>query len=702
MLSKLLIANRGEIACRIAATARRLGVRTVAVYSDADAHSAHVEACDEAVYLGPSPARDSYLRTDLILAAAQATGAMAIHPGYGFLSENASFALACAQAGITFVGPPASAIEAMGDKAAAKRLMAQGGVPLVPGHHGPDQSVEALQAHADGIGYPVLIKACAGGGGKGMRIVQQACDFAQALASCQREAQASFGNAQVLLEKYLSRPRHIEVQVFADTYGQCVHLFERDCSVQRRHQKVLEEAPAPGMSTELRARLGQAAVQAALSVGYVGAGTVEFIAPHDVLQSGQFYFMEMNTRLQVEHPVTEAITGLDLVEWQLRVASGEHLPLRQDRIRFEGHAIEARVCAENPAQGFVPSTGKVHWLACPPATHFAPGPVRIDTGLRQGDTISPHYDAMVAKVIAHGKDRAEALQRLDAALQSLQIAGVHSNVDLLRCILATPAFAQGEVHTHLIDENHETLMAPPDAQAIDSACLSLAQHLVFESPAASQAPPDDDPWATRDGWRLHGPSRQRLHLQADGLGPTTRRTVLIEQQPEQPSRLQLLRAMDGQTQAAPGTAVLAHTTRVADTATTTNAAINTATHTVIEQAGSHGQRFDVFTPQGRITLQRLDPLTGQKRTEPLGGLRACMPGRVIAVEVAVGQRVEAGQRLAITEAMKMEHPLCAPHAGIVSELLCAVGDQVSEGQELLRVQASPPSPSDTATMKETP
>jgi 3-methylcrotonyl-CoA carboxylase alpha subunit len=700
MLSKLLIANRGEIACRIAATARRLGVRTVAVYSDADAHSAHVEACDEAVYLGPSPARDSYLRADLILAAAQGTGAVAIHPGYGFLSENASFALACAHAGITFVGPPASAIEAMGDKAAAKRLMAQSGVPLVPGHHGPDQSVEALQAHADGIGYPVLIKACAGGGGKGMRIVQQACDFAQALASCQREAQASFGNAQVLLEKYLSRPRHIEVQVFADTYGQCVHLFERDCSVQRRHQKVLEEAPAPGMSPELRARLGQAAVQAALSVGYVGAGTVEFIAPADVLHSGQFYFMEMNTRLQVEHPVTEAITGLDLVEWQLRVASGEHLPLRQDRIQLAGHAIEARVCAENPAQGFVPSTGKVHWLAWPPATHFASGAVRIDTGLRQGDTISPHYDAMVAKVIAHGKDRAEALQRLDAALQGLQIAGVHSNVDLLRRILATPAFAQGEVHTHLIDEAHEALMAPPADSAIDGACLGLAQHLASKSPTASQAPPDHDPWATRDGWRLHGPSRQRLHFLPDGIGLTARRTVLIEQQPEQPPRLQLLRAMDGHTQASQATAAGS-----LNTGTGMGMGMGGTvhlTHTVVEQASSHGLRFDVFTPQGRVTLQRLDPLTGPRRGEATGSLSACMPGRVIAVEVDVGQRVEAGQRLAITEAMKMEHPLCAPHAGVVTEVLCAVGDQVSEGQELLRVQASPPSPSDPATMKETP
>jgi 3-methylcrotonyl-CoA carboxylase alpha subunit len=681
MLSKLLIANRGDIACRIAATARRLGVRTVAVYSDADAGSTHVQACDESVHLGPNPARDSYLRADLILAAAQATGAQAIHPGYGFLSENAHFALACAQAGITFVGPPASAIDAMGDKAAAKRLMAQSGVPLVPGYHGADQSLETLQAHADDIGYPVLIKACAGGGGKGMRIVQQACDFATALASCQREAQASFGNAQVLLEKYLTRPRHIEVQVFADTYGQCVHLFERDCSVQRRHQKVLEEAPAPGMSPELRARLGQAAVQAAQSVGYVGAGTVEFIAPHDAIQGGPFYFMEMNTRLQVEHPVTEAITGLDLVEWQLRVASGEHLPLRQDHIGCQGHAIEARVCAENPSQGFVPSTGQVHWLAWPTASHFTPGPVRIDTGLRQGDTISPHYDTMVAKVIAHGKDRTEALHKLDAALQSLQIAGVHSNVDVLRRILVTPAFAHGQVHTHLIDEAFDALMAPPSDATIDSACLSVASHLSLGSISSAPPPEATDPWRVQDGWRLHGSSQQRLHVQVEGGPSAVKRTVLIERRCGQSLKLSMLPAkglVQGEPHSHASNAPPHH-------------------HTVVEQPGSQGLRFDVFTLQGRITVQRLDPLKGHQRREPTGGLRACMPGRVIAVDVTVGQRVEAGQRLAITEAMKMEHPLCAPHAGMVSEVLCAVGDQVSEGQELLRVQAPA-----SHSVKETP
>jgi len=384
----------------------------------------------------------------------------------------------------------------------------------------------------------------------------------------------------------------------------------------------------------------------------------------------------MNTRLQVEHPVTEAITGLDLVAWQLRVASGEHLPLRQDHIECQGHAIEARVCAENPAQGFVPSTGEVHWLAWPPASSFTPGPVRIDTGLRQGDAIGPHYDAMVAKVIAHGKDRAEALQRLDAALQGLQIAGVQTNVDLLRRILATPAFAQGQVHTHLIEQAHDTLMAPPGASAIDMACLSLA-HALSATKADPTAPTTSDPWAQRDGWRLHGPSRQRLHFQVEASPPGAVRTLIIERQAGHQARLQWLRHHEGQPD------------------TTAEVMAASPACQVVEQPGSHGLVFDVFTPQGRITLRRLDPLQGQKRLAPTGGLRACMPGRVIALEVALGQKVEAGQRLAITEAMKMEHPLCAPHAGIVQEVLCAVGDQVSEGQELLRVQADP-------TVKETP
>jgi 3-methylcrotonyl-CoA carboxylase alpha subunit len=434
MFKKILIANRGEIACRVAASARRMGVKTVAVYSDADAHAKHVAACDEAVHIGGSAPKDSYLRWEAILAAAKATGAQAVHPGYGFLSENEDFAKACAAAGVAFIGPPASAILAMGLKAESKRLMETAGVPLVPGYHGADQDAALLQREADRIGYPVLIKASAGGGGKGMRIVEKSEDFAAALASCQREAINSFGQDAVLIEKYVQRPRHIEIQVFADTHGNCVYLFERDCSVQRRHQKVLEEAPAPGMTPELRKAMGEVAVAAARAVNYVGAGTVEFIVEqpqgYDHPEAMTFYFMEMNTRLQVEHPVTEAITGLDLVEWQLRVASGEPLPLKQEQLRITGHAIEARICAENPDNNFLPATGTLQVYRKPAHTAFelatpakGTGCVRFDDGVREGDTISPYYDSMVAKLIVHGDTREQALARLDAALAKTHIVG---------------------------------------------------------------------------------------------------------------------------------------------------------------------------------------------------------------------------------------------------------------------------------------
>ncbi|HRH17995.1 MAG TPA: acetyl/propionyl/methylcrotonyl-CoA carboxylase subunit alpha [Aquabacterium sp.] len=695
MFTKLLIANRGEIACRVAATARRLGIRTVAVYADADAHSAHVQACDEAIHLGPSPARDSYLRGDLILAAARSTGAQAIHPGYGFLSENADFAIACAQAGVTFVGPPAYALAAMGDKAAAKRLMTDAGVPLVPGYHGPDQDLASLQAHADAIGYPLLIKATAGGGGKGMRVVECAADFATHLASCQREAQASFGNAQVLLERYLPAPRHIEVQIFADQHGHAVHLFERDCSVQRRHQKVLEEAPAPGMSPLLRERMGQAALTAALSVGYVGAGTVEFIAEQDVARTGRFYFMEMNTRLQVEHPVTEAITGLDLVEWQLRVAKGQDLPLRQDQITSQGHAIEARVCAENPRLGFLPSTGTLHGLREPQASHFEPSALRIDSGVRQGDAISPYYDAMIAKVIAHGKDRPEALQRLDQALQGLQIAGVHTNIDLIRRVLHTPAFQQGRIDTHLIEQHQAALMAPASAEAEALAVAALMAHHQTLTTTCTTARMDD-PWQQADGWRLHGSARQHWQIQPVAAGPTDTVapiwSVTLHRQPGQRLRLDLHRPgqpvwsaeLDHQPASSPSPHQHTLHLRVGDTAESTIAV------GVWPQPHAPNHRFDVFTPQGQVTLAILDPLQRQPtHTRGDGTLRAPMPGRVVAIDVPAGQPVTAGQRLIVTEAMKMEHPLCAPCDGILSAWLCQVGEQVAEGQELLRVTPHP-------------
>src|SRR6478609_7114958 len=510
MFKKILIANRGEIACRVAATARRMSIKTVAVYSDADANAKHVAACDEAVHIGGSAPKESYLQWERIIAAAKATGAEAIHPGYGFLSENEAFADACAQAGLVFIGPPASAIQAMGLKAESKQLMEKAGVPLVPGYHGADQDPAQLRREADRIGYPVLIKASAGGGGKGMRAVEKPQDFAAALASCQREARNSFGDEAVLVEKYVTRPRHIEIQVFGDTQGNCVYLFERDCSVQRRHQKVLEEAPAPGMTAELRKQMGEAAVAAARAVKYVGAGTVEFI----VEQRGgemSFFFMEMNTRLQVEHPVTEAITGLDLVEWQLRVASGEPLPLAQHELRIHGHAIEARICAENPDNNFLPATGTLQVYRKPAASAFERADVRVDDGVREGDVISPFYDSMIAKLIVHGDTREQALARLDDALAATHIVGLHTNVQFLRHVLKSRSFAQADLDTALIQREQDVLFHQDPVGLETAAAAAVASTLVGE-----QATEGADPFSRRDGWRLHGAATRRFRFEFNG------------------------------------------------------------------------------------------------------------------------------------------------------------------------------------------
>ncbi|MDH5255749.1 MAG: ATP-grasp domain-containing protein [Gammaproteobacteria bacterium] len=486
MFGKLLIANRGEIACRIARTARRLGIRTVAVHSSADAGTLHVQLADEAVAIGPAPARDSYLRADAVIAAARATGAGAIHPGYGFLAENADFATACAAAGLVFVGPSVEAIRAMGSKSAAKTLMAAAGIPVVPGYHGDDQSDARLAAEAAVIGYPVLLKAVAGGGGKGMRIVGAPGELPAALAAARREAGAAFGDDRMLVEKYLASPRHLEVQVFGDREGRLVHLFERDCSVQRRHQKVLEEAPAPGLSAGQREALCRLAVDAARAVSYVGAGTVEFIAGPD----GQCFFMEMNTRLQVEHPVTEFITGLDLVEWQLRVAAGEPLPLTQEQITLSGHAIEVRLCAEDPARDFLPATGTLAELAFPAADSG----VRVDAGVQAGDAIGIHYDPLLAKLIVHGPDRRTALRRLQAALAGTRVAGVRTNLAFLAALAAHPVFAAGGVDTGFIATHRAELLEPVPARAGSVA----------------------DPWAARDGWRMNGPAEHRAEPAASG------------------------------------------------------------------------------------------------------------------------------------------------------------------------------------------
>ncbi|MBZ0132649.1 MAG: acetyl/propionyl/methylcrotonyl-CoA carboxylase subunit alpha [Rhodocyclaceae bacterium] len=660
MFSKILIANRGEIACRVIKTARRLGIRTVAVYSEADAGARHVRLADEAVLIGPAAARESYLVAARILEAAQKTGAEAVHPGYGFLSENDVFAEACAAAGIAFIGPPASAIRAMGSKSAAKALMEQAGVPLVPGYHGEIQDPAFLQAQAEHIGYPVLIKASAGGGGKGMRIVEQAADFPAALASCKREAASSFGDDRVLVEKYLARPRHIEIQVFGDTQGNCVYLFERDCSVQRRHQKVLEEAPAPGMPAARRAAMGQAAVEAAKAVGYVGAGTVEFIAEQD----GQFFFMEMNTRLQVEHPVTEMITGLDLVEWQLRVASGEPLPLAQEQIALRGHAIEARIYAEDPDKGFLPSTGRLIHLA-PPAESLN---VRIDTGVEQGDEITPHYDPMIAKLIVWDVDRDRALARMLQSLAQYRVVGVASNVDFLSRLVACPAFANADLDTGLI-ERERAFLFPEDVTVPAEVFLvaALAELLREENAARAAAAGDRDPhspWHLRDGWRLNAFFRRPLLFR---FGEVEKTVAVAYARGEYELTLGAIR--------------------------TTARGERTGNGTLrIELGGmrlpatvvASGEKRHVFLHGRAWQLACVDPLyhAGEGIGEG-GGLAAPMPGKVIALIAQPGSEVDKGAPLLILEAMKMEHTIAAPAKGTLKAFRFDVGDSVDEGAELV-------------------
>ncbi len=665
MFTKILIANRGEIACRVAATARRLGIRTVAVYSDADANAKHVAACDEAVHIGGNAPRDSYLRSERILEAARATGAQAIHPGYGFLSENEEFAQACADAGLVFIGPPASAIQAMGLKAESKQLMEKAGVPLVPGYHGADQDPVLLKREADRIGYPVLIKASAGGGGKGMRIVTKAEEFDAALASCQREARSSFGDDAVLIERYVTRPRHIEIQVFGDAHGHCVYLFERDCSVQRRHQKVLEEAPAPGMTESLRRQMGEAAVAAARAVHYVGAGTVEFIAEPTPGGDLRFFFMEMNTRLQVEHPVTEAITGLDLVEWQLRVAAGEPLPLKQDELRRHGHAIEARICAENPDANFLPATGTLDVYRTPPSAQFERGDVRFDAGVREGDAISPHYDSMIAKLIVWGADREQALARLDAALAQTHIVGLQTNVAFLRRVVRSRAFSQADLDTALIERERDALFGQPPL-ALEVAAAGVIAHALAHERAGEGA----DPWSKRDGWRLHGAAVRRFDLEAEGSRHVA----------------QLARSHRGETTLAIGEQrwPFVATSR---SATQHDVTLDGRRWTLSVYAA--GERVSVFAPEGAATLHIVDPIAHAAEAAGEGGrLTAPMPGKLIALLARAGEAVTKGQPLAVMEAMKMEHTITAPRDGTVTELLYAVGDQVLEGEELLRLEAA--------------
>jgi 3-methylcrotonyl-CoA carboxylase alpha subunit len=660
MFDTILIANRGEIACRIIRTAQRLGIRTVAVYSDADAGALHVTLADEAHHIGPAPARESYLIAERILDAAKLSGARAIHPGYGFLSENAGFAEACAGAGIVFIGPPVGAIRAMGSKSAAKEIMGAAGVPLVPGYHGREQGGDFLSSEADRIGYPLLIKASAGGGGKGMRVVGRSSDFAEALAGARREAISSFGDDHVLLERYLARPRHIEIQVFADSHGNALHVFERDCSIQRRHQKVIEEAPAFGMTPELRHKMGAAAVAAARAIGYVGAGTVEFLLDED----GSFYFMEMNTRLQVEHPVTEMISGLDLVEWQLRVAAGEAMPCSQEQLVISGHAIEARIYAEDPARDFLPSIGTL----CHMRTPLESAHVRIDSGVRQGDEVSIHYDPMIAKLIVWDSDRNAAIRRMRTALADFQVVGVTTNTGFLGNVVAHQAFSAGEIDTGFI-ERHRDALFPESAPASDRtlALAALDLMLARSAEAECRARMSHDPyspWHQTGGWRLNSDNYLLLHfIDAEQVVPVVahyRPSGFLLDLPggsmpvrgERSHAGELLADLDG--------------TRIKATVIRSGAVL-----TVLDQGKSH-----------QLMIHNLHA-AGEQDEAAAGRLTAPMPGKIVAAMVATGVRVVRGTPLLIMEAMKMEHTICAPCDGSVAEFHYPVGAVVNEGAELL-------------------
>jgi 3-methylcrotonyl-CoA carboxylase alpha subunit len=660
MFNTLLIANRGEIAVRIARTARRLGIETVAVYSAADADALHVREADRAFPIGPSPARDSYLNVGRILEAARASGAEAIHPGYGFLSENPDFADACAAAGLVFVGPPAAAMRAMGSKSAAKSLMAQSSVPLLPGYHGDNQDAAFLADQATRIGFPVVIKAVSGGGGRGMRVVEAATDFASALASARQEATSAFGDDRVLIERYLQRPRHIEVQVFADTHGNAVHLFERDCSAQRRHQKVVEEAPAPGLSSERRAAMGAAAVAAAQAVGYVGAGTVEFVADAD-----GFFFLEMNTRLQVEHPVTEMVTGLDLVEWQLRVAAGEALPLTQDAIHLSGHAIEVRIYAEDPARDFAPSVGRLTAFRTPAPTDD----VRVDTGFVSGDTISSYYDAMLAKLICHGPTRDAALRSLRRALAACDVAGVASNLDLLGRIAAHPDFAAGGIDTGFIAREAACLLAPPPPPpVVVLAAAALAELLAEEEEAARAAAASGDPhspWHARDQWWVNTEPERVLPFQAAEASHPVR----------------VRREGDGWRLTIGAQSVLGHARRRPD-GDLTLVLDGMSTRCAVTR---DGETLTLRHAGDTFRLRLPDPIASADDVADVSDrLLAPIPGQVTQVSATAGQTVTRGEVLVVLEAMKTVFRLAAPGDAVVAAVTCAPGDTVQEGQVLVR------------------
>ncbi|MDO7903490.1 acetyl-CoA carboxylase biotin carboxylase subunit [Pseudomonas sp. K1(2024)] len=642
ILDTLLIANRGEIACRVMRTAKAMGIRTVAVHSAIDRDARHVREADLAVDLGGAKPAESYLLIDRIIDAAKASGAQAIHPGYGFLSENAGFARAIEHAGLLFLGPPASAIEAMGSKSAAKALMERAGVPLVPGYHGEAQDLETFRAAAHRIGYPVLLKAAAGGGGKGMKVVEREAELADALASAQREAQSSFGDARMLVEKYVLKPRHVEIQVFADRHGHCLYLNERDCSIQRRHQKVVEEAPAPGLSAELRRAMGEAAVKAAQAIGYVGAGTVEFLLD----ERGDFFFMEMNTRLQVEHPVTELITGLDLVAWQIRVARGEPLPLQQAQVPLRGHAIEVRLYAEDPDHDFLPATGTLSLYR-----EAAEGPGRrIDSGVVQGDGVSPFYDPMLGKLIAWGENREEARLRLLAILDETLVGGVKTNLAFLRRVLSHPAFARAELDTGFIPR-HQAQLLPAPVALPDAFWHCAADAFIQSEPLRSRADDAYSPWTATSGWRSGGGAEIELHLSCQGVERRVRAHGQNRLQGEQ--------------------------LRVAGQPSERLPAVRQGDTLYLKWAGE------------LHAVTRFDPIAACASHAHPGGLSAPMNGSVVQVLVAPGDQVEAGAALVLLEAMKMEHSIRAPHSGTVKAVYCSEGELVADGAVLVELEEGP-------------
>ena len=656
MFNKILIANRGEIACRIIQTAHRMGIRCVAVYSEADANARHVAMADEAFYIGPAPSSESYLRADKIIEIAKESGAQAIHPGYGFLSENTDFAEACEANGIVFIGPPSSAIAAMGSKSAAKAIMEDAGVPLVPGYHGKDQSPDLLRAEAEKCGFPLLLKAVAGGGGKGMRVVENMAEFDDALAAAQREAKNAFGNPDMLIERYLTQPRHVEIQVFCDQSGNGIYLAERDCSVQRRHQKVLEEAPAPGLSEDTRKAMGEAAVRAAQAIKYVGAGTVEFL--YDV--DGSFFFMEMNTRLQVEHPVTEMVTGQDLVEWQLKVAWGEPLPLTQDQVKTRGHAIEARIYAEDPDQDFLPATGTLRYLSTPDESAH----VRVDTGVTEGDEISIHYDPMIAKLIVWDETREQAVNRMVQALEHYRIAGLKTNIRFLHAAVDAQPFREAELTTNFI-ATHNDLLFPKSRLDLDKA-LVLAAGFILEQRKSAE-PVTGDPWSPfgrKNSWRMNSEYAQPLTLQ---VGDDKHELKILER--------------DDRYQVFGGGSVYHLNAKLNDDFL--QAVING--HRLSVHGNLHNEELVLFYEGDTFKCTVYRETYGFEEMASEGSLAAPMNGSVVAIQAQVGGKVTAGQTLVIMEAMKMEHAIKAPADGVVSEIFYAEGDQVAEGAELIAI-----------------